>query len=83
MRTRIVLVKGYGVRGVKWAAHRRWLEPEFDVVTPDLPGHGSRAAELFTMDSAVAAVAEAVDSASPGQPVVLAGHSLGGYVAMT
>ncbi len=83
MLTRLVLVHGSRVSGVQWAAHRRWLEPEFDVVTPDLPGHGSRAAELFTMDSAVAAVAEAVDSASPGQPVVLAGHSLGGYVAMT
>ncbi len=34
------------------------------------------------MAAAVAAVAEAVDGRAPGQPVVLAGHSLGGYVAM-
>jgi len=68
---------------VQWSAHRRWLEPEFDVVTPDLPSHGTRAAEPFTMDSAVAAVAAAVESGAPGQPVVLVGHSLGGYVAMT
>ena len=69
--------------GVQWSAHRRWLEPQFDVVTPDLPSHGTRAAEPFTMDSAVAAVAAAVESGAPGQPVVLVGHSLGGYVAMT
>jgi pimeloyl-ACP methyl ester carboxylesterase len=71
------------VSGVQWSAHRRWLEPEFDVITPDLPSHGTRAAEPFTMDAAVAAVAEAVDEAAPDQPVVLVGHSLGGYVAMT
>ena len=83
MRTRLVLVHGSRVSGVQWSAHRRWLEPEFDVITPDLPSHGTRAAEPFTMDAAVAAVAEAVDEAAPDQPVVLVGHSLGGYVAMT
>jgi pimeloyl-ACP methyl ester carboxylesterase len=67
---------------VQWQAHRAWLEPEFVVTTPDLPGHGRRAAQYFTMDTAVAAVDVAVDAATPGQPVVLVGHSLGGYVAM-
>ena len=82
-RARLVLVHGTRVSGVQWAAHRSWLEPEFEVVTPDLPRHGSRASVPFTMPAAVAAVAEAVESTAPGLPVVLAGHSLGGYVAMT
>ena len=82
-RARLVLVHGTRVSGVQWAAHRSWLEPEFEVVTPDLPRHGSRASVPFTMPAAVAAVAEAVESTTPGLPVVLAGHSLGGYVAMT
>lgn len=82
MRTRLVLVHGSRTSGVQWAAHRQWLEPEFEVLTPDLPGHGSLAAQRFSRTSATAAVAAAVDSAAAGQPIVLAGHSLGGYVAM-
>jgi len=80
VRTRLILVHGSRVSGVQWSAHRRWLEPEFDVVTPDLPGHGNDLA--FTMPAAVDTIAQAVESALPGQPVVLVGHSLGGYVAM-
>lgn len=78
-----MLVHGTRVSSVQWSAHRRWLEPRFDVVTPDLPGHGTRASEPFTMAAAVASAAEAVEGAVDGQPVVLVGHSLGGYVAMT
>jgi len=83
VRTRLVLVHGTRVSHVQWSVHQRWLEPRFEVVLPDLPGHGLRAAEPFTMDAAVSVVAEAVGAAAPGQPVVLVGHSLGGYVAMT
>ncbi|MGV1009768.1 MAG: alpha/beta fold hydrolase [Dermatophilaceae bacterium] len=83
MRTRPVLVHGTRVSHVQGSAHRRWLEPRFDVVLPDLPGHGARAAQPFTMDSAVEVVGQAVEGGPPGQPVVLVGHLLGGYVAMT
>jgi len=79
----LVLVHGTRVSGVQWAAHRRWLEPEFEVVTPDLPRHGQSVDIPFTMGAAVEIVARAVESAPDGIPVVLAGHSLGGYVAMT
>jgi pimeloyl-ACP methyl ester carboxylesterase len=48
----------------------------------DLPGHGSRADERFSLARAVEVVDEAVDEAPQGAPVVLVGHSLGGYVAM-
>ncbi len=82
MRTRLVLVHGSRVSGVQWAAHRTWLEPRYEVVTPVLPGHGPTADREFTRDNVVRVLAEAIESAAPGQPVVLAGHSLGGYAAM-
>ena len=47
----------------------------------DLPGHGTRAGEPYSTQGALAVVDEAVGRALPGQRVVLAGHSLGGYVS--
>ncbi|MGL5908897.1 MAG: alpha/beta fold hydrolase, partial [Phycicoccus sp.] len=43
--------------------------------------HGSRRGEPFTWEAALEVVGEAVEGGS-AEPVVLAGHSLGGYLAM-
>ena len=83
--TRLVLVHGSRLSHTQWAPQVALLEEEFDLVLPDLPGHGSRAAEPFTLDRAVGAIAEAVDGpARVGRDarVILVGHSLGGYAAM-
>src|SRR5690606_32706139 len=58
------------------------LLPDAELVPVDLPGHGSRHTEEFSADSALETIRAAVDGRSPGQRVVLAGHSLGGYLAM-
>lgn len=55
-------------------------------VVPDLPGHGARIGERFALEAALETVDDAVArarrlGASEG-PVVLAGLSLGGYLAM-
>ena len=49
---------------------------------PDLPAHGARRHEPFTWERALDVVGEAVDGGDPDVPVVLVGHSLGGYLAM-
>jgi pimeloyl-ACP methyl ester carboxylesterase len=111
-RTRLVLVHGSRLSATQWAPQTTRLaaaaeaHPWLEVVTPDLPGHGGRSGEPFTLDRAVGAVAAAVEgeherqarapetAASRPDPVVvpvdrtgprvvLAGHSLGGYVAAT
>lgn len=64
----------------QWEPYRRLL-PGVEVVAVDLPGHGHRLGERFTTDAAVAVIAEAVEQGSAGRRVVLAGHSLGGYMA--
>lgn len=92
-RTRLVLVHGSRLSAAQWSPQTTRLAADvtladwLDVVVPDLPGHGARSAEPFTLDRAVGAVAAAVEgaveAASPVECVVLAGHSLGGYVAAT
>lgn len=78
-RIPVVLVHGLRVSG---ASLHRIANAVTDrpVIHPDLPGHGTRSAETFTMAEAVSAVVDAVDQL--GAPAVLAGMSLGGYVAM-
>ncbi|MGL4176852.1 MAG: alpha/beta fold hydrolase [Dermatophilaceae bacterium] len=80
-RVRLVLLHGSQLSGVQWSQYARLLGPGVDLVLPDLPAHGSRRVEPFTWESALDVVGEAVEGGSGG-PVVLAGHSLGGYLAM-
>jgi pimeloyl-ACP methyl ester carboxylesterase len=82
---RLVLVHGSRLSATQWAPQLDRLAAEgwLDVVVPDLPAHGTRADEPFTLERAVGAVAAAVESVPIPATVVLAGHSLGGYVAAT
>jgi pimeloyl-ACP methyl ester carboxylesterase len=78
---RLVLVHGSQVNRAVWQRYDTLLGPDVDVVAPDLPAHGSRRDEPFTWETALATVSDAVGT-DDGTPVVLVGHSLGGYVAM-
>lgn len=75
----VVLVHGIRVSGA--TLHRLAASvPGRVVLHPDLPGHGTRSSETFTLDGAVEAVVAAIDEA--GGRAVVAGMSLGGFVAM-
>jgi pimeloyl-ACP methyl ester carboxylesterase len=80
----LVFIHGTRLTGEMWAAQRGDLGATYRIVTPDLPGHGSRADEPFTLQAAADAI-EAVlrdELALAGRPAVLVGLSLGGFVAM-
>lgn len=77
----LILIHGATCNGHMWDAVRRHLDPRLHVLTPDLPGHGTRRDERFTLDGAVDTVVAAVHSVAP-TPVILVGDSLGGYTAM-
>lgn len=79
---RLVLVHGTQMSAAQWFGYSTWLGPDVEVVAVDLPAHGSRAAEAFTWEGALAVIEEAVGAAPADRPVVLAGHSLGGYLAI-
>ncbi|MFD0557645.1 pimeloyl-ACP methyl ester carboxylesterase [Stackebrandtia endophytica] len=73
----IVFLHGIRVTGTMW---RGQLAAFDDRVAIDLPGHGTRDGEPFTMAAAIDATRTAVDAL--GGRAVLVGASMGGYVAM-
>ncbi|KAA8887132.1 alpha/beta hydrolase [Nocardia colli] len=75
----IVLVHGIRLSGACWPAVAEHVAAERPVATVDLPGHGTRRGERFTLAAAVDAVHEGIDRA--GGRAVLVGHSLGGFVS--
>ncbi|MEI2775911.1 MAG: alpha/beta hydrolase [Tetrasphaera sp.] len=77
---RLVLLHGTQLNSAQWLGYAAAL-PGIDVQTPDLPAHGTRRDQPFTWAAAMAVIDSAVSGASPGTRVVLAGHSLGGYLA--
>ena len=79
----IVFVHGTRLTGSLWAAQQAALGGEFRTIAPDLPAHGARADEPFTLDGAAEAVAAAIRAEAPGGRATVVGLSLGGYVAMT
>jgi pimeloyl-ACP methyl ester carboxylesterase len=64
-----------------WKPHALALARRYYVVTMDLPGHGTRVNEPFTLTSVGALMDDAVDRVI-GKPPLIVGYSLGGFVAM-
>jgi pimeloyl-ACP methyl ester carboxylesterase len=81
-RVRVVLVHGSQLSGAQWWRYAALLGPDVELAVPGLPAHGARRGEPFTWERALEVVEEAVEGGEGGIPVVLVGHSLGGYLAM-
>ncbi|MEU8784447.1 alpha/beta fold hydrolase [Streptomyces sp. NPDC048637] len=79
-RLPLVFVHGMRVSGTMWRPLIQAIGERHPMAAPDLPGHGERRGEPFSMPGAVEAVAEAVDEL--GGRALLVGLSLGGYVAL-
>jgi len=77
----LILLHGACLNGAMWIPVRRHLAPYWQVLAPDLPGHGSRQGERFTLEAAIATVAAAARSIAPSR-VIVVGDSLGAYTAM-
>ncbi|MEO6125814.1 MAG: alpha/beta fold hydrolase [Ilumatobacteraceae bacterium] len=80
----LVFVHGLGASTRTWDACRDQLADRYEVIVVDLPGHG-QSPEVddpaeYTRDRAL----EHLDAlfGEVGQPVVLIGHSLGGYFTL-
>lgn len=78
----IVFVHGTRLTRAQWTPQMRRLSRAYRCVAIDLPGHGARAGDPFTLATGADAVLEAIDAVAPGRRAVLVGLSLGGYVAI-
>jgi pimeloyl-ACP methyl ester carboxylesterase len=81
-RIAVLLLHGAGTTGAVWHGVRRELAatPGLEVYAPDLPGHGEAPPDPpYSVGRLAAAVATAVP---PGASMLVAGHSLGGHVAL-
>ncbi|MER5418768.1 alpha/beta fold hydrolase [Streptosporangium roseum] len=74
----VVFIHGIRVSGTMWGPVLSRLDRPAAAV--DLPGHGTRRGEPFSMDAATSAVADAIDSL--GGRALVAGLSIGGYVGI-
>ncbi|MGW9499046.1 alpha/beta fold hydrolase [Streptomyces prasinus] len=77
----IVFVHGTRFSAGQWSVQLAALRDEFPVAAVDLPGHGERSAQPWSLSSATGIIASAVDSLGRG-PALVVGHSLGGYAAL-
>lgn len=77
----IVLVHGLRFSSSMWRPQLdRLTDLGRDTIACDLPGHGSRRGEDFTLDGAVQTVTDAIDTL--GGRALVVGLSLGGFVAI-
>lgn len=83
MVVQVVLVHGIRTSATMWRAQVEYLaERGNPVVAVDLPGHGARMAEEFTLEGAFSTIDAAVRDAATRGPVLLAGHSMGGLLCV-
>lgn len=80
-RPSVVLVHGFSDNGLCWSAVARALEDAYDLVLPDMRGHGLSARAGATPEVDMAAdVAALIDHLGLDRPV-LVGHSMGAMVS--
>lgn len=81
MTQSIVLIHAIRSSRTMWKGQvRRLRERGYQVIAPDLPGHGRRRGEPFTLEGALATLDHAVDACE--EPPLLVGLSIGGYLTL-
>jgi len=85
-RARVVFVHGLRTSATMWRRQLAALaRHDIDAVAIDLPGHGSRLGEPFSLEAAMHVIGEALpadEESAPPTPRLLVGLSLGGYLAI-
>ncbi len=83
MTVSVVMVHGIRTSATMWRAQTAYLtERGVRAIPLDLPGHGTRMSEPFTLQEAFATIDRTVQEAAADGPVILVGHSMGGLLSV-
>lgn len=83
MVVQVVMVHGIRTSATMWRAQVTHLQHRgVGAIAVDLPGHGSRMSEEFSVAGAFATIDSAVRDAATRGPVILVGHSMGGLLSI-
>lgn len=74
----VILVHGATLNGRSWDPVRRRIDPRLQVLAPDLPGHGARQDEMYTLQGGVDTIVECARQLGEA-PFIIAADSLGSY----
>lgn len=80
----VVLIHGFSDEAPRWASVASALKEDFRVVVPELAGHGQSGpfAPPLDYDAIYAALSHALETTTDDAPMLLAGNSLGGWLAL-
>jgi len=79
----VVFLHGAGMDHTAWALHDRWFAHHgYNVLAPDLPGHGRSAGALLSSIGEMADWTAALLDASGAKSAKLIGHSMGSLIAL-
>ena len=79
----VVFLHGAGNDHTAWAQHDRWFAHHgYNVLAPDLPGHGRSAGKLIPSIAEMADWTSALLDASGATQAKLIGHSMGSLIAL-
>src|SRR6201995_3150261 len=79
----VVFLHGAGMDHTAWALHDRWFAHHgYNVLAPDLPGHGRSAGALLPTIAEMADWTAALIDASGAKQAKLIGHSMGSLIAL-
>lgn len=79
----VVFLHGAGMDHTAWAQHDRWFAHHgYNVLAPDLPGHGRSAGALLASIGEMAEWTAALLDVSGAKDAKLIGHSMGSLIAL-
>lgn len=80
----LVLVHGVNDQAGSWSGVITKLRDRFRIIAVDLAGHGESEPSTgpLAMQVMIEGLAAVIDRESPGDPVILVGNSMGGWVSM-
>jgi pimeloyl-ACP methyl ester carboxylesterase len=78
----ILLIHGFPENSTVWEHQQKQLQAQYTVITPDLPGSGNSPLTYPLSIESMADFVHAILLAEGIDKAVIAGHSMGGYIAL-